>query len=166
MALKNSSANCFRKFKGLQLTFQVVSQHSPERERRGGMSSSNCETGNPQSRRTISTPTRHHRRVSSYETAEARLSNDWKDVSVKAVAKKGDSSRCITSETRLGRLTVLGQVLCWHQDPQNVLTAVALGKQLFDKLEQTLQRVPSYRPNLLSDGDGTLCERKPFCFRS
>jgi hypothetical protein len=31
-------------------------------------------------------------------------------------------------EARLGRLTVLGQVLCWHQDPQNVLTAVALGK--------------------------------------
>ena len=25
MALKNPSANCFRKFKGLQLTFQVVS---------------------------------------------------------------------------------------------------------------------------------------------
>jgi acetoin utilization deacetylase AcuC-like enzyme len=24
MALKNPSANCFRKFKGLQLTFQVV----------------------------------------------------------------------------------------------------------------------------------------------
>ena len=30
--------------------------------------------------------------------------------------------------TRLGRLAVLGQVLGWHQDPQNVLTAVALGK--------------------------------------
>src|SRR4029453_2529430 len=67
--------------------------------------------------------------------------------------------------TRLGRLTVLGQVLCWHQAPQNVLTAVALGKQLFDELEQTLQRVPSYRTHLLSDGDGSLCERKPFCFR-
>ena len=25
MALKNPSVNCFRKFKGLQLTFQVVS---------------------------------------------------------------------------------------------------------------------------------------------
>jgi hypothetical protein len=58
-----------------------------------------------------------------------------------------------------------GNVSCWHQDPQNVLTAVPLGKQLFDKLEQTLQRVTSYRPNLLSDGDSALCERKPFCFR-
>src|SRR5438552_3692507 len=67
--------------------------------------------------------------------------------------------------TRLGRLTVLGNVLCWHQDPQNVLTAVALGEQLFDELEQTLQRVTSYRMHLLSDGDGALCERKPFCFR-
>src|SRR6516164_5829499 len=27
MALKNPSANCFRKFKGLQLTFQVVEPH-------------------------------------------------------------------------------------------------------------------------------------------
>ena len=27
MALKNPSANCFRKFKGLQLTFQVVYGH-------------------------------------------------------------------------------------------------------------------------------------------
>ena len=73
---------------------------------------------------------------------------------------------CMVSyETRLGRLTVLGQVLCWHQDSQNVLTAVALGKQLFDELEQTLQRVSSYRTHLLSDGDGSLCERKPFCFR-
>jgi hypothetical protein len=35
---------------------------------------------------------------------------------------------------------------------------VALGKQLFDELEQILPRVTSYRPNLLSDGDGTLCE--------
>ena len=69
------------------------------------------------------------------------------------------------TESRLGRLTVLGQVLCWHQDPQNVLTAVALGKQLLDELEQTQQRVTSYRTNLLSDGDGSLCERKPFCFR-
>ena len=68
-------------------------------------------------------------------------------------------------QTRLGRLTVLGNVLCWHQDPQNVLTAVALGEQLFDELEQTLQRVTSYRMHLLSDGDGALCERKPFCFR-
>ena len=68
-------------------------------------------------------------------------------------------------ESRLGRLTVLGNVLCWHQDPQNVLTAVALGEQLFDELEQTLQRVTSYRMHLLSDGDGALCERKPFCFR-
>jgi hypothetical protein len=41
---------------------------------------------------------------------------------------------------------------------QNVLTAVALGEQLFDELEQILQRVTSYRPNLLSDGDGALCE--------
>src|SRR5262252_10049870 len=67
--------------------------------------------------------------------------------------------------SRLGRLTVLGQVLCWHQDPQNVLTALALGQQLRDQLEQTPQRVPSYRSNLLSDGDGALCERKPFRFR-
>jgi hypothetical protein len=28
MALKNPSANCFRKFKGLQLTFQVVKRGS------------------------------------------------------------------------------------------------------------------------------------------
>jgi hypothetical protein len=41
---------------------------------------------------------------------------------------------------------------------QNVLTAVALGEQLFDELEHILQRLTSYRPNLLSDGDGALCE--------
>ena len=27
MTLKNPSANCFRKFKGLQLTFQVVEEY-------------------------------------------------------------------------------------------------------------------------------------------
>jgi hypothetical protein len=31
MALKNLSVNCFRKFKGLQLTFQVVIQTRPWR---------------------------------------------------------------------------------------------------------------------------------------
>jgi|RhiMetdeSRZDD1v2_1073273.scaffolds.fasta_scaffold4052632_2 hypothetical protein len=41
------------------------------------------------------------------------------------VASRSDASR---TYTRLGRLAVLGQVLGWHQDPQNVLTAVALGK--------------------------------------
>ena len=40
---------------------------------------------------------------------------------------------------------------------QNVLTALALGEQLFDELEHILQRVTSYRPHLLSDGDGALC---------
>ena len=39
-----------------------------------------------------------------------------------------------------------------------MLTAVALGEQLFDELEQTLQRVTSYRTNLLSEGDGSVCE--------
>jgi len=39
----------------------------------------------------------------------------------------------------------------------NVLTAVALGEQLFDELEHILPRVTSYRPNLLSDGDGAWC---------
>ena len=41
---------------------------------------------------------------------------------------------------------------------QNVLTTVALGEQLFDELEHILPRVTSYRPHLLSDGDGALCE--------
>lgn len=31
-ALKNPSANCLRKFKGLQLTFQVVKYHRAERQ--------------------------------------------------------------------------------------------------------------------------------------
>jgi hypothetical protein len=35
---------------------------------------------------------------------------------------------------------------------------VALGEQLFDELEQILQRVTSSRPTLLSDGDGAWCE--------
>jgi hypothetical protein len=39
---------------------------------------------------------------------------------------------------------------------QNVLTAVALGEQLFDELEHILPRVTSSRPHLLSDGDGSL----------
>ena len=38
----------------------------------------------------------------------------------------------------------------------NVLTAVALGEQLFDELEHILPRVTSSRPHLLSDGDGSL----------
>jgi hypothetical protein len=41
---------------------------------------------------------------------------------------------------------------------QNVLTAVALDEQLFDELEHILPRVTSYRPHLLSDGDGALGE--------
>jgi len=56
-------------------------------------------------------------------------------------------------------------VLRWHQDLQDVLAAVALGEQLLDELEQTPQRVTSYRTNLLSDGNGSLCEREPFRFR-
>jgi len=39
---------------------------------------------------------------------------------------------------------------------QNVLTAVALGEQLFDELEHMLPRVTRYRLNLLSNGDGAL----------
>jgi hypothetical protein len=35
MALKNPSANCFRKFKGLQLTFQVVLQTVLSYQRHG-----------------------------------------------------------------------------------------------------------------------------------
>src|SRR5262245_54530766 len=42
---------------------------------------------------------------------------------------------------------------------------MALGEQLLDELQQTLQRLPSYRMNLLSDGCGSLCERKPFRYR-
>ena len=40
---------------------------------------------------------------------------------------------------------------------QNVLTAMALGEQLFDELEHILPRVASSRPHLLPDGDGALC---------
>src|SRR5215813_5290109 len=85
----------------------------------------------------------------------------------KAMMPSGSPNRSTTSPTNHDLVGELfwGNVSCWHQDPQNVLTAVTLGKQLFDKLEQTLQRVTSYRPNLLSDGDSALCERKPFCFR-
>ena len=51
---------------------------------------------------------------------------------------------------------VCGDVLRWHEHLQNVLTAVALGEQLFDELEHILPRVTSSRPHLLSDGDGSL----------
>ena len=49
------------------------------------------------------------------------------------------------------------QPLLLKRFARNVLTAVALGEQLFDELEPILPRVTSYRPNLLSDGDGALC---------
>jgi outer membrane receptor protein involved in Fe transport len=113
--------------------------------------------------------------IDYYASGTYSWEDGWRDASAvrlgRAFGKLGyrrggtDAILSFQYVTRLGRLTVLGQVLCWHQDPQNVLTAVALGKQLFDELEQTLQRVPSYRTHLLSDGDGSLCERKPFCFR-
>jgi hypothetical protein len=45
-----------------------------------------------------------------------------------------------------------------------MLAALALGQQLLDELEQILQRIPSDRAHLLSDGDLTLCERKSFRF--
>ena len=56
--------------------------------------------------------------------------------------------------------------LCWHQHLQDMLAAVPLGQELLDELEQILQGVPSDRAHLLSDGDLTLCECKPFRFRS
>jgi hypothetical protein len=39
---------------------------------------------------------------------------------------------------------------------------MALGQELLNELEQTLQRVASYRPDPLSDGDVVLYERKSF----
>src|SRR5688572_11755623 len=57
-------------------------------------------------------------------------------------------------------------ILRWHQHLQDMLAALTLGQQLLDELEQILQRIPSDRAPLLSDGELTLCERKSFRFRS
>jgi len=57
-------------------------------------------------------------------------------------------------------------LLCWHQHIQDVLTRVALGQQLLDEVEETLQRLTRYRPDLLPDSIFALCERKPFRCRS
>src|SRR5215813_805324 len=57
-------------------------------------------------------------------------------------------------------------LLCWHQHVQDVRTRVALGQQLLDEVEETLQRLTRYRPDLLPDSICTLCECKPFRCRS
>src|SRR5215813_1356675 len=58
------------------------------------------------------------------------------------------------------------RLLSWHQHVQDVRTRVALSQQLLDELEEALERLTRYRPDLLPDSLFALCERKPFRCRS
>ena len=54
--------------------------------------------------------------------------------------------------------------LCGHYHLQDVVTGVALPKELVDKLEEAVQRVTSDRLDPLSHSIFSLCEGNPFRF--